>query len=356
MSEGGTAAGGSAETAVAPVEGLDTAAMTGWITGLGIGATPPVAYERVGLGQSNLTFLARDAAGGRWVLRRPPLGHILASAHDVAREHRIIGALQPTDVPVPQVHGLCTDPAVTDVPVMLVSYVEGAVVDGRRDALALDRQVRADLGPAIVDALAAIHAVDLEATGLADLASHKPYAARQLRRWGGQWEASRSRDLPALDDLSRRLTEHDPGGGEVVLVHGDCHIRNVILDPASAQIRAVLDWELCTLGDPVADVGTLLAYWPEPGETTVPGFDATTVDGFVGRAALVERYASVTGRDVTTVPFWHALGLWKVAIILEGVRRRQLDDPRNLTAHGAIPESAVDELVTCAHVVLDDAH
>ncbi|MGE9783091.1 phosphotransferase family protein [Janibacter sp. G368] len=334
-------------------EGLREDALTGWLVGLGVGLQAPLTYERVGLGQSNLTYLVTDAKGERLVLRRPPLGELLASAHDVAREHRILSALQGTDVPLPRVLGLCEDPSVTDVPVLAVSHVEGTVVDERPDAEALAPAARHAIGLALVDTLGRIHGVDLTAVGLDDLASHKPYAARQLKRWSGQWELSRTRELPALEQLTERLRALEPESGEVVLVHGDSHLRNVIVDPDDASVRAILDWELCTLGDPLADLGTVLAYWPQPGDPPTMRFDASMVEGFATREELVERYVAATGRDVTHVPFWHGLGLWKLAIILEGVRRRQLDDPRNLTAMGRIPAEAVDELVACAHAVLD---
>ncbi len=334
-------------------EGLREDALTGWLVGLGVGLQAPLTYERVGLGQSNLTYLVTDAKGERLVLRRPPLGVLLASAHDVAREHRILSALQGTDVPLPRVLGLCEEPSITDVPVLAVSHVEGTVVDERPDAEALAPAARHAIGLALVDTLGRIHGVDLTAVGLDDLASHKPYAARQLKRWSGQWELSRTRELPALEQLTERLRALEPESGEVVLVHGDSHLRNVIVDPDDASVRAILDWELCTLGDPLADLGTVLAYWPQPGDPPTMRFDASMVEGFATREELVERYVAATGRDVTHVPFWHGLGLWKLAIILEGVRRRQLDDPRNLTAMGRIPAEAVDELVACAHAVLD---
>lgn len=337
-------------------EGFDPTAMTAWIDGLGIGVQSPLTFARVGLGQSNLTYLVTDAKGARLVLRRPPLGELLASAHDVAREHRILSALQDTDVPLPVVLGLCEDPRVTDVPVLLVSHVEGAVLDDRRDAETLAPPARHHAGLSLVETLTRIHAVDLERVGLGDLASHKPYGARQLRRWSGQWDLARTRDLPTLDELTRRLVELDPGRGEITLVHGDSHLRNVILDPEDACVRAILDWELCTLGDPLADLGTLLAYWPQAGDPPTMRVDASTVAGFATRSELVEHYARLTGRDVSAVPFWHGLGLWKLAIILEGVRRRQLDDPRNLTAVGSIPAPAVDELVFHAHQILDGEH
>ncbi|MCR1783226.1 phosphotransferase family protein [Nocardioides carbamazepini] len=335
------------------IEGIDTAAMTAWLTKR-VDVVPPLAYERVGLGQSNLTYLVTDAKGSRLVLRRPPMGELLASAHDVAREHRILSALQDGDVPLPVVHGLCEDPAVADAPVLVVSFVDGLVLEERSDAEGLAPAARHAVGLSVVDTLARIHATDLQRVGLADLASHKPYAARQLRRWTGQWELSRTRDLPDLDRLTVRLHDHEPAPGEVTLVHGDSHLRNVIVDPVEARVRAILDWELATLGDPLADLGTLLAYWPQAGDPPTMRFDASTVEGLASRSELVEHYAQVSGRDVASVPFWHGLGLWKLAIILEGVRRRQQDDPRNLTAAGVIPAEAVDQLVAHAHVALSE--
>ena len=336
------------------IEGIDTTAMTAWLSER-VDVEPPLTYERVGLGQSNLTYLVTDARGLRIVLRRPPMGQLLASAHDVAREYRILAALQGSDVPLPVVHGLCEDPAVADRPVLAVSFVEGLVLDERADAEGLSPAARHAVGLSLADTLARIHAVDLGAVGLTDLASHKPYAARQLRRWSGQWELSRTREVAELDRLTARLHELEPEPGEVTLVHGDSHLRNVIVDPDDARVRAILDWELSTLGDPLADLGTLLAYWPRPGDPPTMRFDASTVEGFASREELVERYVAVSGRDVSDLPFWHGLGLWKLAIILEGVRRRQLDDPRNLTAMGELPAEAVDQLVDAAHAVLDAA-
>ena len=336
------------------IEGIDTEAMTEWLAER-VEVEQPLTYERVGLGQSNLTYLATDVRGRRLVLRRPPMGEILASAHDVAREHRILAALQSTRVPLPVVHGLCEDPAVADRPVLVVSFVDGLVLDDRADAERLSPAARHAVGLSLAETLARIHAVDLKEVGLDDLASRKSYAARQLRRWAGQWELSRTRELGELDRLTTRLHGLEPAPGEVALVHGDSHLRNIIIDPDDAQVRAILDWELATLGDPLADLGTLLAYWPQEGDLPTMRFDASTVPGFATRTELVEHYAEVSGRDVSDLPFWHGLGLWKLAIILEGVRRRQLDDPRNLTAMGQIPAEAVDELVACAHAVLDEA-
>ncbi|PRZ41967.1 aminoglycoside phosphotransferase (APT) family kinase protein [Antricoccus suffuscus] len=308
--------------------GLDGPKVQKWIDGLGIGAQLPLTFSRVGAGQSNLTFLVTDTDRGRWVLRRPPLGKLLASAHDVAREHRILTSIEDSSVPTPAVYGLCTDPEVTDVPLMLVEYVDGRVIDDLATAEALTEDQRRRTGLSLARTLGKVHEVDLEATGLDTLASHKPYAERQLKRWRMQWEGSHSRDVPLVNELADRLAAAVPEQRELALVHGDFHLLNVITDPTSCEVSAVLDWELCTLGDPLADVGGLLAYWPQQGDLPVP-HAAPTLPGFPTHAQLVAEYAAATGRDTSDVGFWHVLGLWKIAIISDGVRRRAEDDPRN---------------------------
>ncbi|AWK71220.1 phosphotransferase family protein [Rhodococcus oxybenzonivorans] len=327
------------------IVGIDTVAVARWLHTIGVDYTGTLTFDRIGLGQSNLTYLVRDSVGGRWVLRRPPLGHLLASAHDVAREARILSALQDTAVPTPRVFGFTEDPAVTDVPLLLMEFVEGQVVDRMSVAQALTPERRRAIGLSLPRTLAKIHAVDLEQTGLIDLASHKPYAQRQLKRWAGQWEQSKTRELPALDDLTRRLVESVPEQHELTLVHGDFHLRNVITSTDTGEVTAALDWELCTLGDPLADLGSLLAYWPEPGETFGGEFPASTLDGFPDRAEIAQVYFDETGRDPEALGFWHVLGLWKVAVIAEGVMRRARDEPQNKAAAGTPTVERIDALV-----------
>jgi aminoglycoside phosphotransferase (APT) family kinase protein len=337
------------------VVGLDAEVVGDWICASDPALRAPLRFARVGRGQSNLTFLVTDADGRRRVLRRPPLGRLLASAHDVGREHRILRALGPTDVPTPQIVAFTDDPAVTDVPLLLMEHVDGLVVDELATAERLDPGLRGRLGHALAGTLAHVHAVDLDATGLADLASHKPYAARQLKRWRRQWEASRTRDLPAVDALADRLEAAVPPQRELTLVHGDFHLLNVISDPETGAIRAVLDWELCTLGDPLADLGGLLAYWPQADDGQPGIFPAPALPGFPSRAELAETYAAATGRDLSALGFWHALGLWKVAIICEGVVRRTLDDQRNTAQGGAPDPRKVEDLITRAQLVAFEA-
>jgi aminoglycoside phosphotransferase (APT) family kinase protein len=339
----------------ADIVGIDAGAVSLWFATLGVDFAGRLAFERIGLGQSNLTYLVRDQDGRRWVLRRPPLGHLLASAHDVAREARILTALESTAVPTPRVLGLTDDPAVTDVPLLLMEFVDGQVVDKVSIARSLTPERRRAIGMSLPRTLAKIHAVDLEATGLTGLAGHKPYARRQLKRWSAQWERSRTRELPALEDLTRRLVGAVPEQRELTLVHGDFHLSNVISSLDSGEVTAVLDWELSTLGDPLADMGSLLAYWPAKGENTLGDFVSTTLDGFPLREELVAAYSAASGRDLTALGYWHALGLWKIAIIAEGVMRRAMDEPRNKAASGTPTAERIEALVAKAHEVADTA-
>jgi aminoglycoside phosphotransferase (APT) family kinase protein len=234
---------------------------------------------------------------------------------------------------VPAVYAFTDDAMVSDVPLLLTAFVDGPLAGD------LDDQACAEVGPAMVRALARVHEVDLAATGLDDLASHAPYAERQLRRWRRQWEMSKTREMPALTRLSERLDAAVPRQHELTLVHGDFHPQNVIFTPGGDGVRAILDWELCTLGDPIADLGALLAYWPDP----------------AGVEPLAEAYARETGRDLAALPFWHALALWKVAIICEGVRRRALDHDANAPSSGIPHAGVVDVLVARAARVAEEA-
>lgn len=206
-----------------------------------------------------------------------------------------------------------------------------------------------------VRALARVHEVDLTTTGLVDLASHKPYATRQLKRWRQQWQDSRTRELPAVEHLADRLEAAIPSQDEMTLVHGDFHLLNAVADRDGNAINAILDWELCTLGDPLADLGGLLAYWPQAGDATDRPFPAPRLPGFPSRAELAHAYATETGRDLTALSFWHALGLWKIAIITEGVRRRALDRDRNPARTGIPDARLVDELVEQAQRIASAA-
>jgi aminoglycoside phosphotransferase (APT) family kinase protein len=314
----------AAEQATGAVpDGIDRAGVEAWFAGNVPGVELPLAFERIAGGRSNLTYGVADAAGRRWALRRPPLGRRLASAHDMEREHRIISALQGTPVPVPPVVGLCEDEAVNGAPFYVMEFVAGPILRTRQDAeRAFEEAALRAIGERVVDTLVAIHDVDPDAVGLGDLGKKEDYVARQLHRWHGQWEKSKTRELELVDDVHRRLAARIPEQGAATIVHGDYRLDNLILDETGG-IAAVLDWELCTLGDPLADVGMLMVYWSEEGDPLTPLFDApTTARGFPARAELRERYAERAGRDLGEIDFYVALGFWKLAIILEGVYAR----------------------------------
>jgi aminoglycoside phosphotransferase (APT) family kinase protein len=304
-------------------EGIDRAGVEAWFEAHVPGADPPLEFERISGGRSNLTYAVRDAGGGAWALRRPPLGKRLGSAHDMAREHKVISGLAGTEVPVPPVVGLCEDEAVNGAPFYVMEFVEGPVLRSRADAEErFDEADRRAIGERVADTLVEIHAVVPDAVGLGDLGRKEDYVRRQLRRWHGQWEKSKTRELPVVDDVHHRLSARVPDQGPATIVHGDYRLDNMILSP-SGEPAAVVDWELCTLGDPLADVGMLLVYWSDPEDEFTPLFDApTTASGFPRREEIRDRYAERSGRDLAELDFYVALGYWKLAIILEGVFAR----------------------------------
>ncbi|MBA2517420.1 MAG: phosphotransferase family protein [Solirubrobacterales bacterium] len=304
-------------------EGIDAERVEGWFAGHVPGARPPLRFERITGGRSNLTYRVTDEAGGAWALRRPPLSGGLGSAHDMSREYRIISALTNTDVPVPRATGFCGDESVNGSDFYVMDFVEGTVVrDADAAHVAFPQGERRRIGEYVVDALVAIHAVDPDEAGLGELGRRDGYVARQLRRWKGQWDASKTRELPAMDETHSRLSGRVPGQQGMSIVHGDFRLDNTILT-ADGEIAAVVDWELSTLGDPLADLGLLLVYWAEPGDQVVPLANAPTLaPGFPSRSDMAARYALKTGRDLSELDFYVALGYWKLAAILEGVYAR----------------------------------
>ena len=304
-------------------EAIDQSGVESWFEREVDGARPPLEFDRISGGRSNLTYGVTDSAGRRWALRRPPLGKRLASAHDMVREHRILAALAPTDVPVPPVVALCEDDSVNGAPFYVMEFVDGPILRTRAEAeQEFGESDRTAIGGRVVDTLVAIHAVDPDDVGLGDLGRKEDYVARQLHRWQGQWEKSKTRELEVVDDVHNRLAARIPDQGPATIVHGDYRLDNMILSPAG-EIAAVVDWELCTLGDPLADVGMLLVYWSEPGDELMPLFDPpTTAAGFPKREEVRRRYAELSGRDLGEIDYYVALACWKLAIILEGVFSR----------------------------------
>ena len=310
------------------VAGIDVVAVAAWFAANVPEHPPPLQFTRIAGGHSNLTFAVVDGDGDRCVLRRPPLGHRLASAHDVLREHRVMGALAATDVPVPLMLGACADETVNGAPFYVMSYIDGAVLHDRADvpgALA-DTDARRRAGEQVVDVLAALHAVEPDAVGLGELARRTGYLERQLKRWSGQWTASKTRELPAMERLHEWLVTNRPTDGPGGIVHGDYRLGNMIIGP-DGTVRAILDWELCTLGDPLADLSYLLRTWTAPDEPTVTAsFEPPTrAGGFRTRDELVDRYVQRTGRAIGDLDYYLAFNAWRSAAISEGVYRRYID-------------------------------
>jgi aminoglycoside phosphotransferase (APT) family kinase protein len=320
------------------VQGLDVDKVSAWLVDNIDGARAPFSFDLIAGGRSNLTYRVTDAEGTRFVLRRPPLGHVLATAHDMAREFRIIAAVGSTKVPVPRALGLCTDESVNGANFYVMGFVDGVVLDSADKAAALPTDLRPAAAHHLIDVLAELHAVDVDAVGLGDLARRDGYIERQLKRWSTQWENSKTRDLPEIDEVVRRLSSHVPRQQGVVIAHGDFRFGNCLTDVSSGRIAAVLDWELCTLGDPLADLGYLGVYWSDGPSNALRANDPTPAGGFPPYRDLVERYANNTGRDVSGVDYYVAFSCWRLAVISEGVYARYL--------HGAMGKQEGIDLST----------
>jgi aminoglycoside phosphotransferase (APT) family kinase protein len=308
------------------VEGIDRDGVTAWMSATIPGSEPPFTFDLIAGGRSNLTYRVTDRTGRSFALRRPPVSHVLPTAHDMKREHTVITALGGTGVPVPQTLGLCTDDAVNGAPFYVMSFVEGHIVRDERAAGELDEAARERAGGSLIETLARLHAVDVDAVGLGDFARRDGYIARQLKRWHGQFTQSTldGEPGPAVVDrvhelLAARIPEQQGG----VIVHGDYRLDNTVLDD-QGEVQAILDWEICTLGDPLADLGLLLVYWAEPedGDAALLGVAPTTLLGFARRKELLDQYAQLTGRDVSGIAYYRAFGFWKLACILQGVHVR----------------------------------
>lgn len=330
----------------AQVPGLDTEAVSAWLAGRIPSARPPFAFARIGDGRSNLTFRVSDDAGATWILRRPPLGKILPKAHDMLREHRILAALHPAGVPVPEPLGVCEDTSVSGAAFYVMEHRAGVVLATPEDAAPLSEDVRRRAGLSLVETLARLHAVDVDAVGLGDLGPRDDYAARQVRRWTAQWERTDGDPLPAIERTGELLAASLPAQTGASIVHGDYKLENVIVD-GRGEISAILDWELCALGDPLADLAWVLLYWSSPGAG--PGVSSVAAAaGFPTEAEIIQRYAEVSGRDLSALPFYRALSAWKLAIIFRGVISRFRDTPENANVDPASLVPLVDALAATA--------
>ncbi len=310
------------------VEGINETAVTAWLAARIPDLTPPLTFSLIAGGHSNLTYRCTDAAGASYVLRRPPLGHVLESAHDMGREHRIVSALQGSTVPVAPTYGLCEDPEVNGAPFYVMGFVDGVVAHDAEAAGALAEAQRYSLGEDVIDVLARLHGIDPDAVGLGELGRKEAYLARQLKRWNRQWEATKTHEIPEMEETARRLEDRMPEQVGATIVHGDYRLGNMIVGPAADDpdrgvIRAVLDWELCTLGDPLADVGYLLNSWTQPGEAAAD-LAPTAIGGFPDRDVLCARYEAATGRDLSGIDYYRAFSHWRLAAIGQGVYKRYL--------------------------------
>ena len=306
--------------------GIDADQVGRWLAGHVDGLDQeagPVTFELVSGGRSNLTYRVTGAAGAAYALRRPPTGGVLSTAHDVSREWRFISAMAPTAVPVPAPVAYCADTAVTGAEFYVMGFVEGLVLADGEAGLALALRARASAAEHLVDVLVALHALDPVEAGLGDMVRKTGYAERQLRRWHAQVHATDQPETPLLDEVHDLLARRIPAQASGI-VHGDYRAGNVAFGPDGA-VRAVFDWELATCGDPMADLGWLASTWQDPGEPlppTTPG--PSTVAGFPARAQLVRRYARLSGRDTSDLPYWVAFSRWRSACIGVGVRARYL--------------------------------
>jgi aminoglycoside phosphotransferase (APT) family kinase protein len=309
------------------VPGINFETLTPWFREH-VAPVDALQVEVIGHGRSNITY--RLSAGGeQWVLRRPPLSHVLPTAHDMKREFRVISAMRGTDVPAPETVALCEDTAVNGAPFYIMEFVEGYIpLDPNDVAKRYDEAARRHMGEHLIDVLAALHSLAPADVGLADFGKPQGYIARQVRRFTEQIETAVTRPVPELKELSQRLAKAIPAESGAAIVHGDYRLDNAIMNDAG-DVIAVLDWEMATLGDPLADMGILHMYWGDganAGTPSRPGDVASTaviaLPGFPTWEQALERYAAKSGRSVDDLDFYIVLAHFKLAVILEGIRER----------------------------------
>jgi aminoglycoside phosphotransferase (APT) family kinase protein len=308
--------------------GLDLDALRGYLDAVVVGGVVgPIRAELIEGGRSNLTYLVTDSRRAL-VVRRPPLAHLLPTAHDMRREYTVQRALGQAGYPVPPMLALCTDDSVIGAPFYVMEWVPGHVV---RTALPAELEdtplTRRRMSEALVTTLVRLHALDPQAVGLGELGHPEGFLGRQVRRWWQQWLASRTRELPAMDELHSRLEASVPAPSPPAIVHGDYRLDNVIFAPADpSRIAAVVDWEMSTIGDPLCDLGLLLVYWAEaedePAARSLHGRALTGDPGFLRRPDIIAAYRAATGRDLSALDWYVALGAYKLAVILEGIAAR----------------------------------
>ena len=311
------------------------------------GSGQPLGVEKVGQGRSNLTF--KITRGDQsWILRRPPMGDLPETAHDMMREYRVLSGLAGTDVRAPRPVLACSNPNVIGVPFYLMEVVDGLVI---RDQLPEQFTVehRAAIGEQMIDALAELHTVDPSSVGLGDLGKPEGYTARQVARWSKQWGVMATRELPDVEAVRTWLEDNVPQNSPTAIVHGDYKLDNVVFGAETPpRLRAIFDWEMATLGDPLADLGYLMMFWPEADEANIGGLpQPTQAEGFLPRQPLIERYEERTGFAMTDLNFYRTLALWKLAILTEGLYKRYLAGKAD-SDWFAVLETAVPQMAAVA--------
>jgi aminoglycoside phosphotransferase (APT) family kinase protein len=311
-------------TADAPT-GFDTDRVTAWLVERVTGLQPPLRWTKLPGGHSNFTYRVDDADGRALVLRRPPLGELLPTAHDMRREFTVISALWPTPVPVPEPLAYTDDEAVTGAQFYAMGWVEGRSLYTAAEAAEHlpSEESRAPTGPSFIDTLAALHRLDPDDVGLGGLGKRTSYVGRQLHRWYESWKASTTRELPDVDRLYTFLEHNLPEQTTVSVVHGDYGLHNCRV-ATDGHIAAVIDWEISTLGDPLADLAYCINGWAESAEDASGQDRPTVLPGFCGRQVLIDRYADQTGADLTRLDYYRCFNHWKTVCILQGVYARYL--------------------------------
>jgi len=307
-------------------EGVDLERLAPWFAEHVPGATgAALTAELIAGGRSNLTYAVSDGTR-TWVLRRPPLAHVVATAHDMGREYRVLAALASTDVPVPRVDAFCDDDGVNGAPFYVMERVDGRILRTEEDMADLTPEDARRCSHELIDVLARLHAVGYEAVGLGEFGRPDGFLARNVARWGKQWQANKTRDLPAIDELARRLERALPESGPAAIVHGDYRLDNTMLAPDDpGRVVAVLDWEMSTLGDPLTDLALFLVYWGgDNGPAVGSSAGIASVEGFVSKDEIVARYAERSGRSIDHLDFYVVFATYKLAVILEGINARFL--------------------------------
>jgi aminoglycoside phosphotransferase (APT) family kinase protein len=330
------------------IEGIRRAETESWIGANTDAVEPPFEWTRLTGGTSNLTYAIRDGRGRRAVVRRPPMGKLLPKAHDMEREHEILAALASTDVPVAKPFALCSDREVTGAPFYVMEFRQGEAI---RDPAGRTREIplaaRAQVGPSNIDAIVALHRVDPKEVGLEELGRHEGYIARQLNRWFDSWQRSHEAaqiELPGIEESFAFLSERIPEQGPARICHGDYGLHNVLTGEAG-EVVAITDWEICTLGDPLADITYFIRAWSDLTTGTRDAYlDARLAEGYDSRRALIDRYSERSGREINDLGFYLAFNAFKICCIVQGVYARfrsgvrgsqgmNLDDTRKRILH-----------------------